>query len=204
MTAEAITPRHTRSSNRCSPETIATLVAAATTGDQPAWNALVQEYTALLWSIARTHRLDASDAADVVQTTWVRLLEHITRLNDPTRVGDWLATTARRECLRLCREQKRTQPFADDTPEPQSADPPFVDTLITHERDQALRHAFAGLQPRDQALLRLLMAEPRPAYDEISAALDIPIGSIGPTRQRALQRLRQQLGKHDSLELLMV
>ena len=95
-------------------EEAASLVAAAAAGDRRAWEGLVDAYGRLIWAIARNHRLSSGDAADVSQTTWLRLLEHIDRLSDPGRVGAWLATTARRECLRLQSRGKRTMPVGDD------------------------------------------------------------------------------------------
>jgi RNA polymerase sigma factor (sigma-70 family) len=203
MTVQLMTPGATRRvSKRRSPQAVSRLVRAAADGDERAWNELVDEFVGLLWTIARAYRLDEADAADVVQSTWLRLLEHVGRLRDPARVGDWLATTARRECLRVLRESDRTLLFGEHPPECESADPPFADVVLAHERDEALRRGFARLRCSDQALLRLLVAEPRPSYEEIASALDMPIGSIGPTRQRALERLRQELDEQGSLMLL--
>jgi RNA polymerase sigma factor (sigma-70 family) len=167
---------------------VAELVRAAAEGDQVAWDELVDRYNGLVWSVARSHRLSHVDASDVVQTTWLRLVENLGRLQDPERVGAWLATTARRECLRILRFSTR-QVVTDELPEtPVNAQLDVA--MLTEERDRALWSAFDGLSERCQALLRLLVAEPAPSYDEVSAALDMPIGSIGPTRQRCLERLR--------------
>ena len=181
---------------------LARLVHAAAGGDQRAWDALVREFSAMIWAVARAHRLHDANAADVAQATWLRLLEHLTRLKDPARVGAWLATTARRECLRVIREGDRSVLYGDEPPERASVDMPPGDSLLIGERDAALWRGFARLRPSDQALLRLLMADPRPPYDEIAAALDIPIGSIGPTRQRALARLRRELDEQGTLTLM--
>jgi RNA polymerase sigma factor (sigma-70 family) len=136
------------------------------------------------------------------QRGWLPLLEHLGQLNDPACVGAWLATTARRECLRILRDNERHVLFGDDVPEHQSSDLPPVDALLIEERDDALWRGFSRLRTTDQALLRLLMADPRPRYEEVAAALDMPIGSIGPTRQRALMRLRQELDNQGTLTLL--
>ena len=194
-------PRAARA--RLSGEAITILVNAAGAGDQSAWNRLVQEFGSMIWAIARAHRLGDADAADVSQAAWVSLLEHITRLNNPAGVGAWLATTARRECLRVLRGGERRVLFGDDGPEPESPEPPPGDTLLITERDEALWRSFSRLRATDQALLRLLTADPRPPYEEIAAALDIPIGSIGPTRQRALARLRDQLDSEQALSLMI-
>jgi RNA polymerase sigma factor (sigma-70 family) len=187
---------------RFAAETLAERVNAAASGDQRAWNALIDEFSGLIWAVARAHRLYDADAADVAQATWLRAFEHLERLRDPARIGPWLATTARRECLRVLRVGGRTVPFGDDECESESADAPLGEVVVLAERDTALRRAFLRLQTSDQALLRLLMADPRPSYEEIAAALDIPIGSIGPTRQRALERLRRELAHQGSLSLM--
>ncbi len=176
------------------PEEAAALVAAAASGDRNAWDSLVDAYSGLIWAIARNHRLPAGDAADVSQTAWLRLLENIGRLTDPARVGAWLATTTRRECLRLQAKQRRTILVADEvdpgTDRLRAAAPELDAALLDAERDEQVRAAFATLQPRCQELLRLLLLDPPPSYDEISAALNMPIGSIGPTRGRCLDKLR--------------
>jgi RNA polymerase sigma factor (sigma-70 family) len=188
---------------RLSGERVAALVGDAAAGDRHAWNALVREFGGLIWSIGRGYRLRESDAADVSQATWLRLLEHLDRLKDPACVGAWLATTARRECLRILRERERRVLLGDDTAERECPDMRPGDALLITERDGALWDGFSHLRETDQALLRLLMAEPRPPYEEIAAALDIPIGSIGPTRQRALKRLRQELESCGTLTLML-
>jgi RNA polymerase sigma factor (sigma-70 family) len=195
-------PKRRAPQARLAGEQVTALVDAAGAGDQRAWDRLVDEFASMIWAIARAHRLGDADAADVSQATWLALFENLKRLNDPARVGAWLATTARRECLRLLRDGHRRIPFGDDAPEQESREPAPGDALLTRERDEALQRCFSRLRPTDQALLRLLTADPQPAYEEISAALDMPIGSIGPTRQRALERLREQLAGQQSLGLM--
>lgn len=184
-------------------EQVGELVNAAAAGDESAWNRLVEEFGGMIWAIARAHRLGDANAADVSQATWVALVQNVRKLNDPTRVGAWLATTARRECLRILREGERSVLFGGDAPEHPSDEPQPGDAVLTTERDQALWRGFNRLRPSDQALLRLVItAEPAPSYDEVAAALDMPIGSIGPTRQRALRRLREQLVGEQALTLM--
>ena len=194
-------PRGTRA--RLSGEAIAGLVNAAGAGDQSAWNRLVEEFGSLIWAIARAHRLRDADAADVLQATWLALLQHITRLNNPAGVGAWLATTARRECLSVLRGGVRSVLFGDEGPEHESYEPGPGDALLITERDDALWRSFSRLRESDQALLRLLTVDPRPPYEEIAVALDMPIGSIGPTRQRALARLRELLDSEQTLNLMI-
>jgi RNA polymerase sigma factor (sigma-70 family) len=168
----------------------ATLLARAAQGDQRAWDELVSEHTRLLWAVARSFRLDAADAGDVVQTTWLRLLEHLDRIEDPTRLVGWLVTTARRESMRVLRRSGRERPVVEDTVLDRPDDAPPVDTRVLRtERDQALWEAFEQLTEKCRQLLQIAVTEPQ-AYDEISAALEMPIGSIGPTRRRCLTQLR--------------
>ena len=172
-------------------ENTASLVAAAAGGDQAAWNRLVELHSGLLWGVARAHRLSGSDAADVVQTTWLRLVEHLPEIRNPDGVGAWLATTARRESLLTLRRGRRCEPCEQVVA---VAEAPGLDArLLDDERDAAVARAFAKLPARDRALLRLLALEPAPSYEEIGAALSMPVGSIGPTRGRALERLRREL-----------
>jgi RNA polymerase sigma factor (sigma-70 family) len=168
------------------------LVSRARAGDAEAWERLTDRYTGLLWSLGRGMRLSHTDTADAVQTTWLRLVEHLDHLRNPEGVGSWLVTTMRRECLGALRRSARTTTVdgLDDIP---AAGDELDDALLRDERDAALWRAFAGLQPRCQALLRVLMSDPPPTYAEVSAALDMPVGSIGPTRQRCLAMLRDSV-----------
>jgi RNA polymerase sigma factor (sigma-70 family) len=173
---------------------VAALLAAAASGDQSAWDALVRRYSSLLWSVARGYRLGNADAADVVQATWLRLVEHLSRITDPERLAGWLATTTRRECLQLIRRAGR-RPRTVDEPADDivDQDPPVDHELLVTERDRALWRGLATLSERCQRLLRTLMASPPPAYADVAVALDIPVGSIGPSRQRCLAHLRTAL-----------
>jgi RNA polymerase sigma factor (sigma-70 family) len=179
-----------------SPEQAAVLVRAAAQGDRVAWEALVDGYAGLVWATARGYRLSDGDTQDVTQTTWLRLVENIGRLTDPGRVGAWLATTVRRECLRVLRQSKRTSLIDqwDDVVDVDGAVDPDAG-LIRLEETDAVRAALEQLSPSAQALLRLLMLDPPPSYAEVSAALGIPVGSIGPTRGRCLRKLEALLGE---------
>ena len=171
----------------------ASLLARAAQGDQRAWDTLVDQHTTLLYAVARSFRLDAADAGDVVQTTWLRLVEHLDRIEDPTRLVGWLVTTARREALRVLRRGGRERPAVDDSVIDRADDAEPVDAaLLTDERNRALWTAYRQLSERCRQLLRVAVWEPR-AYDEISVALGMPVGSIGPTRRRCLTRLRALL-----------
>jgi RNA polymerase sigma factor (sigma-70 family) len=167
------------------------LLRAAADGDRAAWSLLVDRYTPLLWAVSRGFRLGDADAGDAVQTTWLRLVEHIDRIDHPEQLGAWLATTARRECLRALRRRAREVPSETDDLEREDRTTPALDAkLLLEERDSRLWSAFELLSERCQRLLRVLMAVPPPSYDAVSAALSIPVGSIGPTRGRCLRQLR--------------
>lgn len=169
---------------------VARLVRQAAGGDKHAWERLVDQYARLIWSITREFRLVESDAADVVQTTWMRLIEHIDRLQHPERVGSWLAATARNECLRNLAKRKRIVLVHEDVAFDGPADHEIDEALLAEERAEVVRAAMANLPMRWQRLMTLLMADPPVSYAEISDELGLPVGSIGPTRARCLARLR--------------
>jgi len=187
-------PPPTDSTSVARPGTVARLVAAAADGDQVAWDSLVTRYAGLVWSIARSHRLGPSDAADVSQTVWLRLVEHLRSLRDPEHVGGWLATTTRHECLRVIRRAGRELPDEDAAGElPVSPDQSPEWLVLSDESRRLVWLALGRLSPRCQTLLRVISESPDVSYAEIAAALDMPIGSIGPTRMRCLEHLRRQL-----------
>jgi RNA polymerase sigma factor (sigma-70 family) len=167
------------------------LISAANEGDEAAWGAIVDRFAGLVWATARAHRLAPAEAADVAQTTWLRLVENLDRINDPERLGAWLATTARRECLRLIRLHSREAPTGDDSLFEAPLDDRAEQRVIASERNAAVRRAFARINERCQALLRLLAAPESFSYDEIASATGMAIGAIGPTRARCLDQLRR-------------
>jgi RNA polymerase sigma factor (sigma-70 family) len=180
----------------------ARVVAAAARGDETAWNTIVERYSRLVWAVARTHRLSSGDAADVVQATWLRLLEHLTDIRNADGIGAWLATTARREALLTLRRAARCEPSDAIDVRPDSPAAGIDADLLREERHAAVAAALRRLPTRDQSLLRLLTLDPAPSYEEIGAALAMPIGSIGPTRSRALARLRRELRRAGAHELV--
>jgi len=171
---------------------VAALVRRAAEGDHSAWERLVDQYARLIWAITRDFKLAESDAADVFQATWLRLLEHIDRLEQPARVGSWLAATARNECLRSVAARKKVMLVHDDvTLKASVAHEPEIDEgLLREERAQDVRDALSRLPWRWRRLVEMLMADPPVPYTEISDQLGLPVGSIGPTRGRCLERLR--------------
>lgn len=161
-------------------------------GDQWAWDEIVGQFGGLVWSVARSYRLGAS-TDDVVQTVWLRLAEHCDRIREPHHLAAWLATTTRNEALRVANKQARSLPFGD-VPEEVDSTSSLLDELAVD--DDTLAHvlvAFRQLSDQDQQLLRLVCAVPPIDYATIASMLDRSIGSIGPSRARALQKLRQLL-----------
>jgi RNA polymerase sigma factor (sigma-70 family) len=170
----------------------AAALALAAGGDQHAWDSIVAAYGEMVWAIARSYRLSSADAADVVQASWLKLVEHVGEIRDGDRLGAWLATTTRREALALLRRSKRDIPVEDaglaeaddrDIDGPEQA-------VMRNDEDRMLWRAFGRLNGPCQRLLRVLMLDPAPPYVEVAAVLGMPIGSIGPTRARCLSTLR--------------
>ena len=170
------------------------LVTRAGSGDKQAWDALVERYTPLIWFICRRHRLGDADAEDVGQSVWLQLVLQLGSLRDPAVLPGWLVTVTRRECLRVLRAAQG--PLAAG----HVLDAEFLadeqagtaeQELLLAERHAALRAAFLDLPPDCQRLIALLIADPPVPYAEISTRLGIPVGSIGPTRGRCLDKLRR-------------
>jgi RNA polymerase sigma factor (sigma-70 family) len=179
-------------------EEVGALVRSAAAGNAQAWNDLVDRFANLVWAVTRSFRLDSSDAADVSQVAWLRLVEHLDRLTEPDRVGAWLGTTVRRECLAVIRRRNRAAvPSGDDaTFERLVGEGPAPEhRMLAEERNAVIWKAMEGISERCRQLLRILMADPPPSYEEVGAALEMPIGSIGPTRARCLAQLRRRLSE---------
>jgi len=169
------------------------LVIRAKYGDKQAWDALVERYAPLIWSICRRYRLGNADAEDVNQSVWLTLVSHLSVLREPAALPGWLATTTQRECGRVLRAARRTQPggqvLEDSIADVQAAT--AEEELLKAERQAALREAFTCLPPGCQRLLAMLIQDPPVPYAQISAELGIPVGSIGPSRARCLAKLRR-------------
>jgi RNA polymerase sigma factor (sigma-70 family) len=164
------------------------LIRRAAAGDEAAWHELVHRHAAVVWSVTRAHRLRGADAADASQNTWAALAEHLPGLRRPDRLAGWLATTARRECLRILLHGRRELPL-DDLEVGVHQDPPVLDG----DRDRLLWRAFATLPLRCRQLLGLVAHAPELTYVQLSRALGIKLNSIGRTRGRCLDHLRREL-----------
>ncbi len=169
------------------------LVTRAANGDKWAWDALVQRYAPLIWSICRRYQL-GGDAEDVGQAVWLRLLEHLHEIREPAALAGWLATTTRRECGRALRAKRGPQAaghMLDTESIPDEQTGMAEQELLAAERHAALREAFTRLPRPCQQLIALLTKDPPLPYAQISAQLGIPVGSIGPRRSRCLEKLRR-------------
>lgn len=174
-------------------EDVEELVPRAAAGDAAAWEEIVERYAGLVVGVAHRYGLSAADLRDVSQTVWLRCVEHLDGLREPRALPAWLVATTRHECLRVLRGSRRT--VLDDGVGDGVADEVELavgveEELLAAERRAALRAAFTTLPPRWRELLELLLADPPLPYAEISDRLQIPVGSIGPTRARCLERLR--------------
>ena len=185
--------RHGQSDSADRHPALTFLVRRAAEGDSDAWNQLVERFAGMVWAVARSYRLNASDAADVSQTTWLRLVQHLDRIEQPERVGAWLAITARHEALRVARQASRQLPIGDHIIIDLVAEDGVSndDALLANERARELWALVMRLPARCQLILRLLTADPPLSYRDLGEALDMPIGSIGPTRARCLEHLRK-------------
>jgi RNA polymerase sigma factor (sigma-70 family) len=172
------------------------LVARANDGDNDAWDELVERYAGLLLAVCRRYGMTAAATDDVCQTVWLRLVEHLSELDQPAALPGWLRTTAARECLHAIRMAQRQVNFGelvDAEGFDVAADEELTQVdrrLLNHERRKAILTAFDELEADCRRLLSLLAREPRLSYEAISQKLGRPVGSIGPSRLRCLEKLR--------------
>ncbi len=172
---------------------VSALVQGARDGNSGAWEELVARFGGMIAATGRRYRLSPADIAELQQTTWLRLVENIHRVEQPERVGGWLATTARRESLLLVKRAAKYYSGADQMlvnmadgslPEPDARP-------IAGEREAVVHAAWGRLKPRCQELLSLLVSDEPVGYSNLSTLLQMPVGSIGPTRARCLEHLRR-------------
>ena len=188
-------PSHARDASRGRDNPVVTdLVTRARNGQREAWDALVEWYAPLVWSICRRYRLADADAQDAAQGVWLKLVEQLDSLRDSAALPGWLTTTTRRECSRVLHAARGP----DDAGHALSAVAIPDDNalaaeqeLLAVERHAALREAFGQLHPGGQQLSALLLHDPALSYAQISARLGIPVGSIEPKRARCLDKLRR-------------
>jgi RNA polymerase sigma factor (sigma-70 family) len=179
------------------------LLRLASHGDKAALRAIVDRFDTLLWSVVRGFRLADAEAADAVQTTWLRLMENLGTIRNPERLPGWLRTTTQRVCIETIRRTRREYQLhgrelgvaEDREADRYDTEPEAV--AVRKERVAMVRRAVQELPERHRELLGLLVASPPMSYEEIGARMGMPVGSIGPTRARVLARLRTALEAAD-------
>ncbi len=169
------------------------LVRRCIDGEASAWSELILRYRRLIYSIPFGFRLPAGDADEIFQLVSMKLLEHLPQLRRAETLASWIAVTTRRECLALLRAQRRTQPLAEGAEDEIEAESPDIAANLHEiECQHALALAFERLDATCRELLgALFLEDPRPSYEELSARIDRPVGSLGPTRSRCLEKLRE-------------
>jgi RNA polymerase sigma factor (sigma-70 family) len=166
------------------------LVQSARAGDDRAWAGLVERFEPMLRSVLSTYRLPAADVDDVVQGTWMKLFTHIDRIREPAAIAGWLATTARRQALELL--QTHTRELLTDEPDLGAVCEETPEQVVLDgERHDAFVRALAVLPDRQRRLVTLLAAQPALDYEQVGSILEMPVGSIGPTRARGLAKLER-------------
>jgi RNA polymerase sigma factor (sigma-70 family) len=194
-----------RTADQATTQTLTELVESAVRGDVAAWNELFDRFDPLVRSVCRRYRLSPADTDDVSQAVWLKLLEHLGDLRNPRALPGWITTTTSHQCLREVDRRRRVvavNPLDTERTELDpwtltsraSTDGDIDDALIREENRKAVQADLAGLSAKEQGLLLRLMADPPVPYSEISRELDMPIGSIGPTRARCLSKLRKGSG----------
>jgi RNA polymerase sigma factor (sigma-70 family) len=168
---------------------VATLLDKAVRGSESAWREILERYSPLVYSVCRNHGVVGTDADDVSGNVWLGLVAGVITIRQPEALPGWLVTATRRGCVRLLRDKRRQIP--DDREFSMEVEPAADEFLLAEERRGVVRGAFAQLPQRDRELLAMLFADPPATYTEISASLGIPVGAIGPTRQRCLARARR-------------
>jgi RNA polymerase sigma factor (sigma-70 family) len=179
-------------------DSAADLLLGISNGDRAAWDELLRRYGTLVSTTVRSLRLQEADALDATQTTWLRLVENAERVQYPERLGGWLATTARRECLRILRQAKLAPNRTDVASETISDPSPGPEKhAIDANTTRTLRKLIDELPSRQRTLIRMLFTDNPCSYDKIAHIAGIPLGGIGPTRARALRQLRDKLSQHE-------
>jgi RNA polymerase sigma factor (sigma-70 family) len=170
---------------------LAALVSRSIDGDEDGWNQLVRRFAGLVAGVIRRYRIPDADIQDISQLVWLRLIEHLRHIREPAALPGWIVTTTGRECQRWLRVNGRSLPVDPETMSRlETTDGRIGDSLLQAERHQVLADALSELEPQQRELIMLFIADPPHTYAEISRMMHIPIGSIGPTRGRILDKLR--------------
>lgn len=175
-------------------------------GDARSWNTLVERFQGLVYSIPRRMGLSDDDSSDVFQATFTALFKHVDRIESASTIPKWLSTTASRESFRLIR-QRRNQSvidIEDQTLEDvlKAEDVAVDEQVLKAEMAELISAGLSSISPKCQELLQLLYRADEVSYQDISDQLGMPIGSIGPTRARCLEKLRSVLEKAESFRAM--
>lgn len=182
-------------SGELDPELDARLVARCIDGEARAWEALVRRHERLVYSIGRSYRLGDEDMSDVFQDVFTALLKGLPRLRDGRTLVRWLSSTteriARTTALKRRREAAREDREEATVANLQDSGEAIGEDLERIERQHQVRLAMGGVSERCKRLLEALYYEdPTPSYAELSQRLGVPVGSLGPTRARCMDRLK--------------
>jgi RNA polymerase sigma factor (sigma-70 family) len=187
-------PATVRASQPDRAERVAGLLREARQGSEQALGQIVTELSPVLWQVARAAGLSSSDAEDVLQTVWMRLVQHLDDIHTSAALTGWLVVTARREAWRVRGAERKQLPVDRESFDALPAqEAGSEDQVITDDQRRTLWRAIGQLSWRCQELLRIVAFVPRPDYAAVAAELGMPIGSIGPTRGRCLAKLRALL-----------
>jgi RNA polymerase sigma factor (sigma-70 family) len=167
------------------------LLRAAAAGDQAAWRELLHRFEPAVMSTIVAHRLQFADAHDAAQRTWLRMIEHHYEIREPEALGGWLRTTARHECLGIIRDRQRLEPLDAEGAESRDTAVYVEQSVVDADTVERMRSLVNALPPRAAVLVTELFGNDPPGYAELARRTGIPVGSIGPTRGRALRTLRR-------------
>jgi RNA polymerase sigma factor (sigma-70 family) len=176
----------------------AALVGRAAAGDQRAWTEIVRTYSARLRIIGVSYRLTAAETEDAMQMTWLGFIRNVGKIRSPDRLGGWLTTTMRRNCLRVVNARRSEQPVDLNGTQLADAVSGTENTVLVAERDRLLWDLVERLPPRQAGVVRALFADEKRSYHDVARDLSMPVGAIGPVRQRALNHLAALLAENDT------
>jgi RNA polymerase sigma factor (sigma-70 family) len=167
------------------------LLGAAAAGDQAAWRELLRRFEPVVRATIVAHRLQLADAHDAAQATWLRMVEHHREIREPEALGGWLRTTAAHECLRIIRDRQRHVPLDTEGEVFRDAAVQVEQSVVDADTADRMRSLVNVLPPRAAVLVTELFGDDPPGYAELARRTGVPVGSIGPTRGRALRTLRR-------------
>lgn len=177
------------------------VVDRASRGEEGAWKIIVMRFSGLIRRIARAYGLCHSDISDISQIVWMRAFENIAKVRDPRHLGTWIAVVTERECMHLVRKTSNEQLISDHEELDRADDAPALDhRIITREQEEAVRQAINSLPSKGRLLMLLLIAGEKPEYEAVAQKLNMPVGSIGPTRQRCLRLLRENVALRELMD----